>query len=334
MKAGIENLRFQKIVVTIAILLFIIKGFAYLITNSVAVLTDALESIANVAAGLIGLYSISVAARPKDIDHPYGHGKVEFLSAAIEGTLISIAGVLVIYESVQHLLSPQPLQQLDSGIILITVSAVINYITGYASIRKGRQNHSPALVATGKHLQTDAYTTAGIIVGLVLIYLTGLTWIDSVIAILFAGIILFTGYRIIRKSIAVIMDEADTELLIKLIDFLNIHKRSAWVDLHNLRVIKYGGQLHVDSHLTLPWYYNLNEAHAEIEALATMIREEFGFSVEFFVHTDPCLYTQCNICEKEECPVRQHPFEKRIPWVMDNVLSDKKHILKITSKGR
>src|SRR5690606_15773088 len=115
---------------------------------------------------------------------------------------------------------------------------------------------------------------------------------------------------------------------------LNRNKRNAWVDLHNLRVIKYGGQLHVDSHLTLPWYYNLNEAHEEIEALAEMIRQEFGGTIEFFVHTDGCLYSQCNICEKDACPVRKQLFEKRISWTMENVLSDKKHILKTAVKTR
>lgn len=137
MKNQKDNLQVQKWVVSIAILLFILKIIAYYLTHSVAILTDALESTVNVIAGLIGWYSLWVASKPSDEDHPYGHGKAEFLSAAIEGTLIIIAGIIIIYESIDNFIHPHNLQQLDWGILLVAITAAINYITGYISIKKG-----------------------------------------------------------------------------------------------------------------------------------------------------------------------------------------------------
>ena len=320
-----ENLRIQKLVVTVAVVLFIIKIIAYILTQSVAILTDALESTVNVIAGFIGLFSLYIAAKPQDEDHPYGHGKAEFVSAAVEGTLILVAGLIIIYESIDNFIHPHTIQKLDYGIVLVAVTAIINFFVGYLSIRKGKRNNSLALTASGKHLQTDTYSTLGIIIGLVLILITGYKWLDSVIAIIFAFIIMFTGYRIIRSSLAGIMDEIDTELLTKLVAVLNSNRRENWIDLHNLRVIKYGGQLHIDCHMTVPWYLNINEAHKEIDALIALIKKEFPGSVEFFVHTDGCLYTQCSLCNKHDCPVRQHPFEQRIIWTLNNIVSNKKH---------
>jgi cation diffusion facilitator family transporter len=325
-----ENLVIQKIVVAVAVILFTLKIVAYFLTHSVSILTDALESIANVGAGFIGLFSLYIAAQPKDFNHPYGHGKAEFLSASVEGGLIIIAGGIIIYQSIYNLFYPHTIKQLDFGILLIAATALINYIVGAVSIYRGKKNNSLALVASGKHLQTDTYSTLGIIVGLILIYFTGLAWLDSAIALLFAFIIIITGYRILRKSIAGIMDEADMDLLQKMVNLLDKNRQENWIDLHNLRVIKFGGQLHVDCHLTVPWYLNVHEAHAEIDKLALLIKNEFGNRIELFVHSDGCLYFQCNICKKHDCQVRQKPFEKSVNWDMKNLLSDAKHSSEVT----
>src|SRR5258706_12697714 len=322
---GQQNLQVQKWVAVISVLLLVIKLIAYYSTHSVAILTDALESIVNVVAGFIGLYSLYVAAKPRDKDHPYGHGKAEFLSAAVEGTLIGVAGTIILYEAIQHLIHPVALKQIDTGIWLVAGTAVVNFITGLYCARTGKKNNSLALEASGKHLQSDTYSTLGIIAGLVLLFFTGYQWIDSAVAILFGFLIVYTGYRIIRQSIAGIMDEADEKLLVKMVGLLNKTRRENWVDLHNLRVIKYGSVLHLDCHLTVPWYLNVNEAHQEIDALAALIRREFGESLELFVHSDGCLPFQCHICSKKNCPVRQHDFEKQIPWTVENILKDKKH---------
>jgi len=322
-----QNLNVQKWVAAISVVLLAIKFLAYYLTHSVAILTDALESIVNVVAGFIGLYSLYIAAMPRDINHPYGHGKAEFLSAAVEGTLILSAGAIVIYKAIGHLIYPIPITRIDKGMVLVGITALVNFGIGIIGVKRGKKNASVALVASGRHLLSDAYSTAGIIAGLFLILLTNISWIDSGIAILFGIIIIYTGYKILRRSIAGIMDEADVELLTKMVHVLNVNRRENWVDLHNLRVIKYGSILHVDCHLTVPWYINVQEAHSEIEALATLIRKEFGELLELFVHSDGCLYVQCPICIKPDCPVRRHNFEKRIEWTLENILRDKKHQL-------
>lgn len=325
MQTAQQNLRLQKIITGIAVLLFIIKILAWYLTGSVAILTDALESTVNVIAGLIGVYSLYVSAKPKDMDHPYGHGKAEFISAAVEGTLISVAGVIIIYEAIHNLVTPKPVHQLDYGILLIAATAVINFIAGIICTKRGKQNQSLVLISSGKHLQTDTYSTVGIILGLVLLRVLKFWWIDSAVAILFAGIIMVTGYKIVRSSIAGIMDEADVELMDKMVIMLNQNRRTNWIDLHNMRIIKYGSLLHLDCHLTVPWYLNVHEAHDEIDALSHLVKNEFGETMELFVHSDGCLEFSCRICTKNDCPVRQHSFEKKIEWTMQNIVSNKKH---------
>jgi len=308
--------------------LLIAKFTAYYLTKSVSILTDALESIVNVVAGFISLYSLYVAAKPRDIDHPYGHGKAEFVSAAVEGTLILSAGLLIIYNAVKNFIYPVQLKELDLGIYLVAGTAIINWVLGAVALRQGRKNNSLALVASGKHLQTDTYSTLGIIVGLLLITFTGEIWIDAAVAIGFGLFIIFTGYKIIRSSLAGIMDEADMVLLQKMVDLTEKNRKENWIDLHNLRVIKYGNVLHLDCHLTVPWYLNVNQAHEEIDELAKLIRSNFGESLELFVHSDGCRYFQCHICIKKDCPVRQHDFKRRVDWNLDNALQDEKHGLK------
>lgn len=322
-----QNLKLQKWVAAISLLLLIVKFFAYYITHSVAILTDALESIANVAAGLIGLYSLYVAAKPRDFDHPYGHGKAEFLSAAVEGTLIVSAGAIILYKAIKNLLYPIPIHRVDFGIWLVAATAVVNFILGYYCLLIGKKNNSLALLASGKHLLSDTWSTLGIIVGLVLLHFTGYKWIDGVVAMLFGLLIIYTGYKILRRSIAGIMDEADIKLLSHLVTLLNHNRSVNWIDLHNLRVIKYGSVMHIDCHLTVPWFLNVNEAHNEVDALSVLVRKEFGETVELFVHTDGCLPFSCKICNKENCAERKYNFEKRIDWTLENISQNKKHEL-------
>lgn len=322
-----HNLKIQKLIAGLSIVLFIVKIIAWYLTSSVAILTDALESIVNVIASLIGVYSLYVSAKPKDYNHPYGHGKAEFISAAIEGTLITVAGFVIIYEAVNNLLHPHAIKQLDYGIILVLATAVVNYIAGALCVKTGKKNNSLALIASGKHLQSDTWSTVGIGVGLVLILITKIYWIDSAVAILFAFIIIYTGYKIVRSSIAGIMDEADEALLKKLVQLLNANRKENWIDLHNLRIIKYGATLHMDCHLTVPWYLNVHEAHAEIDSLSSLVKNEFGESVELFVHSDGCLDFSCSICSKANCTVRKQPFIKRPEWTIENISSNNKHTI-------
>ncbi len=325
MTSSTQNLRVQKAIVVISILLFFAKMVAWFLTNSVAILTDALESTVNVVAGLIGLYSLSVSAKPRDMDHPYGHGKAEFISAAVEGTLIMVAGIIIIYEAISNLFLPAALKKLDWGILLVAATALVNYVAGSYCVKVGRKNSSLALIASGKHLRSDTYTTIGIVAGLILLYYTEVIWIDSAVAIIFAFIIIYTGYRIIRTSLAGIMDQADEQLLKELIVSLNENRNANWIDLHNLRIIKYGAVLHMDCHLTVPWYFNVHQAHDEVDDLSGLVRKKFGESVELFVHSDGCLDFSCPICIKTDCPVRKHALVEKVDWTMENILSNKKH---------
>lgn len=307
--------------------MFITKISAYYFTHSLAILTDALESIVNVLAGFVGLYSLYIAAKPRDIEHPYGHGKAEFVSAAVEGGLIVAAGIMIIYETAQNLIEKNTLQSLDTGLILIALTGLVNYIAGSVCIKMGKKNNSLALIASGKHLHIDTYSTLAIIIGLGMILLTKLYWLDKAIALFMGVFIIFNGYKIIRSSLAGIMDEADMELLNRFIGVINEKRQENWVDLHNLRVIKYGSLLHVDCHFTVPWFLNVHEAHAEIDALALLIKDQFGDAIELFVHTDGCLPFSCSICTKTDCAVRQHPMKKRLDWTLENVISNQKHQL-------
>lgn len=323
--ASLKNIRIQRWVAILSVALLIVKGAAYYLTHSVAILTDALEGIVNVAAGFFGLYSLILSAKPRDADHPYGHGKIEFLSAALEGSMIAVAAILIFYKSISNLISPQPIHQIDWGILLVSFTAMVNFGVGSLCVKTGKKNKSIALVASGKHLQSDTYTTLGILIGLTLIYFTNIVWIDSVVAMLVSILILYTSYKIIRPSIAGIMDETDQELLTLLVKLLNNNRRENWIDLHNLRIIKYGSILHLDCHLTVPWYLNVHEAHAEIDILANLVRTEFGESLELFVHSDGCLDFSCKICDKKNCTVRKHSLEKKVVWTVKNISSNKKH---------
>lgn len=322
-----ENYKVQRWVVLVAVVLFGIKITAYYLTNSVSILTDALESTVNVVSGFIGLYSLYVAAKPRDMDHPYGHGKAEFVSAAVEGTLILFAGLFIIYECIIYFINPPALKKLDWGVALVAVAGLVNFIMGSIAIRKGKKNNSLALIASGRHLHTDTYSTIGILIGILLIWITGWQLLDTLVALLFSVFILYTGYKILRESLAGIMDEADKALLVKMVTHLNQQRKQNWVDLHNLRVIKYGSILHVDCHLTVPWYLNVHEAHVEVDALSEQIRLEFGSSMELFVHSDGCLDFSCAICTKTDCPVRKHAFEQKVEWTLENIISNKKHQL-------
>lgn len=321
-----HSVRVQRWVVITSLALFAIKVTAYFLTNSIAVLTDALESTVNVVTGFTGLYSLKMAARPRDDNHPYGHGKIELISASFEGILILMAGLIIIYESVINLLHPHEIKQLDTGIILISTTAAINYLVGAWCVRVGKKEHSIALQASGKHLQSDTWTTVGIIGGLILLLLTGISWIDSAVAIVFAFMIIMEGYKIIRETVAGITDEADIALLNELVDVLNKNKRDNWIDLHNLRVIKYGHVLHLDCHLTVPWYFNVNEAHREVEELDKLIGDHFPHTLEMFVHTDGCMPAgSCRVCPITDCPKREAPFNGRFEWTFENITNDEKH---------
>ncbi|MCC6838878.1 MAG: cation transporter [Flavobacteriales bacterium] len=331
MAAKDRNITLQATVLAVGCLLMALKFVGWRITHSNAVLSDALESIANVAAGSFALYSLALAAKPKDREHPYGHGKVEFISAALEGVLVAIAGVLIIVRAVEALIHGVQVHNLGKGILLVGISAVANGIMGWVLRARGKRLHSPTMEAGGVHLLSDTWTTAALILGLLVIEFTGVLWLDSLLAIGFALFIMWQGLRLVRRSIGGIMDETDMAVAGAMVQILDQHRRDAWIDLHNFRVIKFGSTLHIDCHVTLPWYFTLEAGHREITALDQLVNQRSGREVEFFIHTDPCIPASCPVCQVEDCPVRQAPFVKRVPWTMATVLTDRKHGLEAAS---
>ena len=322
---NISNISFQKWIAIFGILLFAGKLFAWKLTNSDAVFSDAMESIVNVVSAFMGLFSLYLAAKPKDENHPYGHGKVEFVTAAIEGFLISIAGILIIYEGINSLIIGKTLNKLDWGIWIIAGTAVINYILGYISIQIGKKENSIVLISSGKHLQSDTITTTGVVISLVLVYFTKIYWIDSVVALIFGVYIIIVGYKIIRQSLSGIMDEADPEMLNKLATFLNNHRKKEWIDIHNMKIQQFGSHLHIDAHLTLPWYYELRTAHNEMKDLIILIVKNTDRAVEFNFHMDDCKPKSCAVCQIQDCPVREFQFVKKVEWNGENISQPNKH---------
>ncbi|MBS1773867.1 MAG: cation transporter [Bacteroidetes bacterium] len=318
-------IRLQRNIAILSVVLFIGKLWAWYLTHSVTVLTDALESTVNVIAGFIGLYSIILAAKPRDFDHPYGHSKAEFVSSAVEGSLIFIAGLMIVYEAIDQLLQPKPLHQLDVGIYITGATGVLNFIVGTYAVKVGKKQKSLIVESAGKHLRVDAYSTFAIVIGLALILITKLQWLDSVVALVFSVVIMVTGYKLVRRSMSGIMDEADEKLLQDVITFLQQNRKNDWVDLHNLRVMQYGDMLHLDAHMTLPWYYSVKEADAEIHVLESMIKQRFENRVEVFVHIDACQPYQCKLCALENCPERKAPYTQQLEWKLANVWHDSKH---------
>ena len=321
------TVRIQRYIAILSVVLFLAKMLAWYLTHSVTVLTDALESIVNVIAGFLGLFSITLANMPRDTNHPYGHGKAEFLSSAVEGTLIMLAGVVIIYEAIQHLIVPHEIEKLNTGLLIIAASGIINFLAGKYAENKGKKNNSMILESAGKHLQTDAYSTIAIIIGLALLIATNnkWLWLDSAVALCFSMIIMITGYKVLRRSISGIMDEMDMGLLKQVIVVLQENRVAQWIDLHNLRVIQYGSLMHVDAHMTLPWYYQVVDADREIHALEKLIIAHFKNQVELFIHIDGCMPYQCKLCAMPECAVRQHDFQQQLVWTIENVWTDAKH---------
>lgn len=324
--AAKQNLRVQAWIVGIGTLLMLIKFVAYWITGSNAILSDALESIINVVAGGLGMYSLYLASLPKDENHPYGHGKIEFISASIEGGLIAAAGSIILVKGVWDLIHPHEVQQLDIGLGLTLIAGTINFLLGWMAERRGRTVDSATLVASGEHLKSDAYSTVGLLAGLILIYFTDWYWADNLFALFFGGLILWTGYKILRRSIAGIMDETDYKLIEKVVTILQEERRDNWMDLHNLRIVKYGSDLHIDCHLTVPWYFNVREAHNEADELEALFQRHFKQPVELFIHLDACHSSFCSFCKKEDCSYRKADFKGQVEWRQDNVLLNAQHV--------
>lgn len=303
-RAGLTSL-------AVSLVLLGAKFWAYRLTGSTAILSDALESIVNVVAALFALSALAFAGRPADRSHPYGHGKVEFISAAFEGGLIAFAAVLIIYEVVRAMLRGPELRDLDTGLVIVLGAGLVNLALGWFLVRTGRRHGSVALVADGQHVLADFWTSIGIVAGLGLVRVSGMAWVDPLVAIVVALNLLRMGFRLVRHAAGGLLDEEDTALLTRLLEVLRGHVGQGIIRVHHLRAIRAGSVHHVDAHLVVPEFWSVDQAHGVAEDLSRRVIRELGIDGELVFHTDPCHRAYCAMCDLDDCPVRREPFGGR-----------------------
>jgi cation diffusion facilitator family transporter len=295
----------------VGILVFGGKVTAWIVTGSVAVFSDAMESIVNVVAALLLVWSLRMAAQPADRDHPYGHGKAEFLSAGVEGALIVVAALLIGLQALRDfIVGPAP-QRLDTGMALVAGASLLNLGLALYLLSVGRRTRSLALVADGRHILTDVWTSAGVLIGLLAVEMTGRVWLDPAIAIAVAANIVREGWRLVKHALGGLLDEADETLLAKLADALEASRPPEWIDVHGLRAWRSGAEAHVDLHLVVPRYFDAERLHRVQDAVEAQLQQAAGMPAEAVVHFDPCRPHECPRCAMPACPVRVAQLEAR-----------------------
>lgn len=298
---------------SVGLAMFIFKVAAYIITGSAAIFSDAAESVVHVMATGMALFSIILSAKPPDESHPYGHGNVEYFSAGIEGLLILVAAIFIIYESTISIINGPQLQKLGVGAIIITIASTVNLWLGTYLVRIGRKTNSLTLVADGKHVLTDSITSFGVIAAVVIVLITDIVILDPVIAIIIALNILYTGWKLIREAIGGLMNEANPELLKKVCDKIVSLKKNYWIDIHELRFWESGDKLFLDFHLILPYYFNIKQTHQEENELEAELRNSFP-NTELKIHLDFCVPELCKYCNYSDCEVRTEIKSKSFIW--------------------
>ena len=268
-------------VVTIAM-----KSGAYLLTGSVGLLSDALESGVNLAAAILALIALTVAARPADEKHQFGHGKAEYFSAGAEGFMILFAAVLIVWSAVDRLLNPMPLESLGIGLLITLGATAVNGAVGLAILRAGRRHRSITLVADGKHLLTDVWTSAGVLVGVGLVALTGWQPLDSLVAIAVGVNIMWTGVGLIRHSVRGLMDHAlpaaDAAAVQSVLDDVIASSAAHGVLIHGVQMREAGRDRFVSMHVLVPGEWTVNRGHDLVEEIESRVR---GVLEGAIVHT-------------------------------------------------
>lgn len=330
-KVSDANFEFQKVIAVVGVSLMAMKFFAYYLTGSVAILTDALESIVNVIAAFVGLFALYISAQPADKSHPFGHGKVEIISASVEATMIMVAGAMIILESIRSFLNPGEISDLDIGLLIVAFAALVNFLVGRIAIRKGTKNRSPALVASGKHLCSDTISSVGILIGLFIVYIAmalgyDARWLDSSIAIIFGVIILYTGLKVMKECMDDIMDKADEDVINAVTDALNEYRHDDWIDVYHLRIIKHGPKIYVDMHVVFPKKMTVEDIGDEVEELEEAITARYGDAVEVSVNPVPCGEFNCRNCSRN-CFERCEEYTTGTVWTSQMLCCDKRHAI-------
>lgn len=308
----------------IGFLMFVMKMTAYLLTNSAAIFSDAIESIVHIAATAMAFFSIMLSNQPPDKTHPYGHGKIEFFSAGIEGLLIVLAAIFIIYNAAHDLIFGIELAKLDIGIIIISFAGIVNLFLGIYLVKVGKNTNSLTLVADGKHVLTDSVTSIGAIVGIGLVLLTDIEYFDPAFAIFLGANIIFTGYKLLRESFAGLMNESDDSILVKISEVFIANRKDEWIDIHRMRCWKSGDQHFIDFHITVPFYYTVKETH-RIETEIEEILKNSVSNVEAKSHFDFCYEDLCSICGVANCIERKEEQKRFNTWT-------KEHLIRMTGE--
>lgn len=289
------------------------KFAAYFITGSTAIFSDAIESVVHIMATGMALFSIILSNKPADESHPYGHNKVEYFSAGIEGFLIFTAAIVIVYSSIYDLINGPQLDKLDIGALIIFIASIINLLLGFYLIRIGKQTNSLTLIADGKHVLTDSYTSAGVIIGILIVLFTGYELIDPLIGIIIGLNIIFTGYKLMRESVGGLMNESNRQIVEKLAEILSSNKKDYWIDIHEMRYWQSGDRIFLDFHLILPYYFTIQQSHKEENDIEAIIRQTFTDS-QIKIHFDFCVSDLCKFCSYSICSVRTHPKDHDFIW--------------------
>ena len=266
------------------------KTVAYLLTGSVGLLSDALESVVNLVAAILALIAIAAAAKPADERHHFGHGKAEYLSAGAEGVMILVAAALIVYAAVDRLLNPQPLEDLGIGLAITLGATVVNGAVGVIILRQGRRHRSMALVADGKHLLTDVYTSIGVIVGIALVAVTGWLPLDSLVALAVGANILWTGFILVRNAGRGLLDHAlpqeeTARVLGVLRDFVTRYPAGE-LEFHGLQTRESGRDQFVSVHVLVPGSWSVSRAHDLVEEVESAIKSELPHA-QVHTHLEP-----------------------------------------------
>jgi len=273
--------RFAWVSIAAALVTIVLKTAAYVITGSVGLLSDAVESVVNLIGGVMALAMLTVAARPADEDHAYGHGKAEYFSSGVEGGLILVAAVSIAVAAVTRLLTPKPLEAIGVGLVVSAAASVINLGVALLLLRVGRRHSSITLEANAHHLLTDVWTSVGVIAGVGLVALTKWLWLDPIVALLVAANIVWTGVGIVRRSIGGLMDVAlsagDMTAVRKI---LEAHEQTG-IQFHALRSRQAGARRFVSVHVLVPGDWTVQRGHEFLDKIEAEIRGVLPDSVVF-----------------------------------------------------
>lgn len=302
----------------VGFLMFFLKMFAFILTGSSAILSDAIESIVHIFATLIAFISLLISLKPPDESHPYGHGKIEYFSAGFEGGLIIIAAASIIFFAIEDLIFGVKLQKLDVGAYLIFAASLINLGLGLFLVKIGKKTNSLILVADGKHILTDSVTSIAVLISIIIVMITGFQILDPIIAIFVALNIVGTGYKLVRQSFRGLMQERDEELLEKIIPALNKLRQDDFIEIHKLRTWSAGNIHYVDFHLIIPSYYSIEKSHSIQTFLTESLRKMVSPDLQTMVHFDPCKPMYCSYCSKKDCEIRKDEFKSHIEWSKEN----------------